>query len=151
MINISNKKFFLIFTIPILVFLISGCQSDGTQDVLKTSKSQLEIRSIQTRYFDASDKKKMLRTVLATLQDLGFVIDKADANLGTCSATKFGGGSFKDYEVRMTVSVRARDANRLLVRANATKDDNLMEDAKPYQDFFAALGKAMFLKANKID
>jgi hypothetical protein len=137
--------------LPIALIVLSGCQADGTNAVLKTTKSQLEIRSIQTRYFEANDKTKMLRTVLATLQDLGFVIDKADASLGTCSATKFGDQSFGHYEIRMTVSVRSRDTKKILVRANATKNESLIEDPKPYQDFFSALGKAMFLKENKIN
>jgi len=32
--------------------------------------------------------KRRLRTIIATLQDLGFVVDKADADLGSVSATK---------------------------------------------------------------
>jgi hypothetical protein len=39
----------------------------------------------------------------------------------------------------------------MLVRANATKGEVLIEDPKAYQDFFSALGKAIFLTANKID
>jgi hypothetical protein len=132
-------------------FFVYGCQSDGSNAVLSTSKSQLEIRSIQTRYFESSNKTQMLRSILATLQDLGFVINKADAELGTCSATKFGNQDFSDYELRMTVSVRSRGKKKMLVRANATKGEVLIEDPKAYQDFFSALGKAIFLTANKID
>jgi hypothetical protein len=49
----------------------------------------------------------MLRTVIATMQDLSFVIDKADAGLGTVSGTKLDG-----YQLRMTVTVRPRDRTR---------------------------------------
>jgi len=65
----------------------TGCQT--TQErLLDSGSSQVQLRSIQTRAFDTRDKEKTLRTVIATLQDLGFVIDKADAILGSVSATK---------------------------------------------------------------
>ena len=101
---------------------------------------------MQTRAFDTEDKTKTLRTVIATLQDLSFVIDKADLELGSVSATKLDG-----YAVRMTVSVRPGGANRLVVRANAQFNTEPITDPKPYQDFFAALAKAMFLTAHQID
>ena len=142
------KTVFILLTASLFIF---GCQADGSNAVLQSSKSQLETRSIQTRYFESSDKTQMLRSILATLQDLGFVIDKADVELGTCSATKFGSEGFSDYELRMTVSVRLRNDKKILVRANATKGESLIDDPKAYQDFFAALGKAIFLTANKID
>lgn len=57
----------------------------------------------------------MMRTVIATMQDLEFVIDKADAVLGSVSGTKFLGYTV----VNMTVTVRQRGEKQLLVRANA--------------------------------
>jgi hypothetical protein len=87
-----------------------------------------------------------LRTVIATLQDLGFVVDKADETLGTVSATKLSG-----YQLRMTVTVRPRGEKQLLVRANAEFGDKAVEDPQPYQNFFIALEKAMFLTAQEVD
>jgi hypothetical protein len=76
-----------------------------------------------------------------SIRDLGFVIDKADAVLGTVSGTKLAG-----YEVRMTVSVLPRGPGQVLVRANAQFNGiKAIEDPKPYQDFFAALEKSLFL------
>jgi hypothetical protein len=83
---------------------------------------------------------------MATMQDLGFVLDKADSILGTVSGTKLDG-----YQVRMTVTVRPRNDIQLLVRANAQYKLEAIEDPKPYQDFFAALERAMFLTANSVD
>lgn len=87
-----------------------------------------------------------LRSVIATLQDLGFVIDKADAQLGTVTATRYN-----QYLMRMTVTVRERDSQRIAVRANARIGETAVTDAKTYQDFFVALDKAMFLTAQKVD
>ena len=86
------------------------------------------------------------RVILTTLQDLGFVIDKADKELGSISATKLDG-----YALKMTVSVRPRGESQLLVRANAQFRLKAVEDPKPYQDFFAALSKSMFLEAHQVE
>jgi hypothetical protein len=126
--------------------LLAGCQFDSRQQILATSQSAAQLRSYQTRAFDTIDRTKTLRTVIATLQDLGFVIDKADATLGTVTATKLDG-----YALRMTVTVRERGSTQLLVRANAQYNDMAVETPEPYQQFFEALQKAMFLTAHQVD
>ena len=88
----------------------------------------------------------MLRTVIATMQDLGFVIDKADATLGSVSGTKLDG-----YQLRLTVTVRPRGTTQLLVRASAQYNITPVEDPEPYQQFFAALEKSVFLTAQAVD
>ncbi len=101
---------------------------------------------MQTREYETLDKRGTLRSVVATLQDLGFVIDKADYELATISATKL-----QKYAIRMTVTVRERDGDRLAVRANARFNEEPIEDPKSYQDFFATLDKAMFLTLHEVD
>ncbi|HCF05679.1 MAG TPA: hypothetical protein DEU72_05525 [Desulfomicrobiaceae bacterium] len=128
-----------------LVVFLAGCATTQ-QRLLDSEASQVQLRSIQTRAFDTTDKEKTLRTVMATLQDLGFVLDKADATLGTVSATKL-----KGYALRMTVTVRPRGTTQLLVRANAQYNVQPVTDPEPYQQFFAALEKAMFLTAHQAD
>ena len=124
---------------------LAGCQP-STSELLKTGESQVETRQYQTRAFDTTDKKKTLRSVIATLQDLGFVVDKADETLGSISATKLDG-----YQLRMTVTVRPRGETQLLVRANAQYQVVPVEDPILYQDFFTALGKSLFLTAHAVD
>ena len=51
-------------------------------------KSQLEIREIQTRTYDTSDSKMVLKTMLNVLQDDGFIITEGNVELGLLSATK---------------------------------------------------------------
>lgn len=125
---------------------LGACQTDSKQQVLATDRSQVELRSVQTRAFDTTDKSLTIRNVIATLQDLGFVIDKADETLGTISATKLSG-----YAMRMTVTVRPRGTTQSMVRASAQFELTAVSDAEPYQQFFAALEKAMFLTANQVD
>ncbi len=137
----------------LLALLLAGCQTDSRAQVLAATESQVKLRSIQTRAFDTTDRETTLRTVIATLQDLAFVVDKADAVLGTVSATKFGKGGFwsPQYQLRMTVSVRPRGNTQLLVRASAQYNLQAVEDPEPYQQFFAALARAMFLAAHAVD
>lgn len=135
-----------IFGALIAISVLAGCQTDSKQQVLLSEQSQVALRSIQTRAFDTTDKTKTLRTVIATLQDLGFVVDKADDVLGSVSGTKLDG-----YQLRMTVTVRERGETQILVRANAQYNITPIEDPAPYQQFFAALEKAMFLTAQQVD
>ena len=106
----------------------------------------LGLLAIQTKAFDTTDSVKTQRVILATLQDLGFVIDKADKELGSISATKLDG-----FALKMTVSVRPKGETQLLVRANAQYQLKAVEDPQPYQNFFAALSKALFLEAHQVE
>jgi hypothetical protein len=135
---------------PILLSLflaaqLSACDTSKSK-VLEASSSAVQLRSMQTRAFDTADKQATLRTVIATLQDLGFVIDKADQGLGSVSGTKLDG-----YQLRMTVNVRPRGDNQTLVRANAQYNLEAVEDPLPYQQFFDALEQAMFLTAHHVE
>lgn len=131
-----------------LVVTVVGCAGIASQrHVLGTDESQVKLRSIQTRAFDTLDKEKIQRTIISTLQDLGFVIQKADAELGSVTGTKFA----RNNVVNMTVAVRPRGEKQLLVRANAQYGLQAIEDPEPYQDFFDALGKALFLTAQQVE
>lgn len=124
---------------------LGGCASSRAQ-LLAADESQVHLRSIQTRAFDTTDRLAMLRSVMATLQDLDFVIDHADDVLGTVTATKLD-----RYRLRMTVTVRPRGATQLLVRATAQYNLRPVEDPAPYQQFFAALSRGIFLEAHQVD
>jgi hypothetical protein len=137
----------LLFVIGLISILsMTSCQTDSRQQALATSESQLALRQIQTRAFDTTDRERMLRTIIATLQDLSFVVDKADAILGSVSSTKLNG-----YQLRMTVTVRPRGETQLLVRANAQYNLVAVEDPEPYQQFFTSLEKSLFLTAHQVD
>lgn len=140
------KKVLLPLLTCVAVMFSSGCQTNSRDQILQANSSQVQLRSYQTRAFDTVDREKTLRTVIATLQDLGFVVDKADATLGTVSGTKLDG-----YQMRMTVSLRPRGEQQTLVRANAQYNLTAVEDPLPYQSFFESLSKAMFLEAHQVD
>lgn len=137
------KKLYLL---SLTVFSLVGCANHSTERALDVGTNQVQARQMQSRAYDTTDKEKTLRTVISVLQDLGFVIDKADLNLGTITATKLDG-----YALRMSVSVRPRNAKQLLVRANAQYQEEAVNDPAPYQAFFSSLSKGMFLTAQNVD
>ncbi len=143
------KPFTLIAVLSIAGAL-SGCASSREQ-LLATSKSQVELRSIQSRAFDTTDREKTLRTIIATMQDLEFVIDNANFILGLVSGTKLKGARLTPYQLRMTVTIRPRGTTQLLVRANAQFNLREVADPELYQQFFAALSRAMFLEAQRVE
>ena len=129
----------------LLLIAIAGCATSPHAQVFENG-SAVQLRSYQSRVFDTTDREKTLRTIIAALQDLGFVIDKADATLGSITGTKLD-----DYRLRVTATIRPRGTSQTLVRINATHQNAAIEDPKPYQDFYVVLEKAMFLTAHGID
>ena len=130
-----------------LALSFTGCAAQTPRQVLDAEQSQVQLRSIQSRSFDTTDKEKTMRTVIATLQDLDFLVENADLILGSVTGTKF----YRNVAIKMTVTVRAKGEKQMIVRANAQYGLRAVEVPGPYQDFFAALEKAMFLTAQQVD
>lgn len=135
---------FKIIILSILIVIVSGCASQNSR--ILEGGNQVQLRSMQTKSFDTDDKNTVVRNIISTLQDLSFVIDDADADLGTVSATKLSG-----YQIRMTVTARSKSSSSVVVRASAQYNLKPIEDPKMYQDFFTALSKSLFLSANSVE
>jgi len=127
--------------------ILVGCASSKDELFKMGDSSQVELRSFQSRVFDTTDKQKTLKSVISTMQDLGFVISKADAQVGVVTGSKFADRN----SVILSVTVRSKNDKQILVRANAQQQLEAIEDPQMYQDFFNALQKAMFLKAQELD
>lgn len=125
--------------------LVGGCANQPNDEIM-AGANQAQLRSYQTRVFDTNDELMMLRAIIATLQDLGFIIDQADDELGVVTGTKVDG-----YELRMTVVTRHRGDSQLTVRANAYYDVHPIEKPEPYQDFFYSLERSLYLTAHELD
>jgi len=134
----------------LLLGALVGCAS--TAPDITGSDQQLAMRQIQTREYDTLDRDMTMRSVVATLQDLGFTIDSADAKIGTITATRlYQQAHYETYEMRMTVTVRERDGGRIAIRANARLGEKAIDTPETYQDFFNALDKSMFLTLHRVD
>ncbi|WP_428048879.1 hypothetical protein [Candidatus Avelusimicrobium caledoniensis] len=122
--------------------LLVACVSTN-QAALESKTSQVATRNYQTRSFDTADKLNVMNNIVATMQDLGFVIEKADKEIGTISGFSF------TNQTTMTVSVRPK-GNSILVRANASKGTRAITEPQAYQNFFNALSQSLFLTANEV-
>ena len=123
---------------------LSGCATPKKQ-LMKMETSQVKLRSMQTRAFDTADEKKMLRSVISTLQDFDFLIDEANKVLGLVSATR------RTDWLQITVTVRPKGETQVFVRANMEYKQKGVEDPSVYQKFFTYLEKSMFLTAHEVD
>ena len=133
-----------ILLLLVVLTLFSGCANVSSKQQVLAAGSQVEVRSYQTRTYDTNDKIRVMRAVMATLQDLRFVIDKADDTVGVVSATKLDG-----YALSISVSVRP-SGEQMVVRANAQFNLKAIEEPGPYQDFFVALDRGLFLDNNML-
>jgi hypothetical protein len=86
------------FALVLLVSLMfQGCamqwgaeiQWSSSSQILMSEDSQVKLRSIQTRVFDTTDRAKIMRVAVATMQDLFFDIDVLDEELGIISGKKW--------------------------------------------------------------
>jgi len=147
---ISNMTRINVF-VSLCLALVAGSCATTTDRLLEMETSQVQLRSVQTRAFDTPDRLVALRAVVATLQDLGFMIERADATVGVVSATKTDIQMGAVSPLKMTVTVRTRSETQVLVRASAEFRLKMIKDPKPYQQFFTALEKAMFLDAHEVE
>ena len=118
-----NIRIRALCTVLAASWLCVACANTQNKDIM-AGGSQVELRSYQTRAFDTTDKTMMLRSVIATLQDLGFVIDKADEDLGAITGTKL-----KGYRIRMTVVVRPRGETQ----SAEDREENENDQDEPHQ------------------
>jgi hypothetical protein len=83
----------------LLALLFAGCmqpyearhegQWNAAEQIWLAEPSQLKLRAAQSRVFDTTDRRRILTAVVATLQDLGFMIAVLDEELGIVSGKRF--------------------------------------------------------------
>lgn len=130
----------------VAAFVIAqGCAApQPSQDLLAPTEAQMKIRSVQSRSFDVTDRQVAMRGVIAALQDLGFIIERANESLGLVTAARFAEPNFYDV-VGITVTVRPEAEGKMTIRANAIYNNKPIEDPKVYQNFFATLERSLFI------
>lgn len=72
----------------IAVGLLNGCTATIPNKALRLPESTLDIRSIQTRTFEAPSETEILAATIATLQDMEYNIERIEKPLGVITASK---------------------------------------------------------------
>jgi hypothetical protein len=128
---------------------LAGCASPPAvpENLLQPTEEQLKIRNLQTRTYDIVDRKVAMRGVINALQDLGFIIERANEPLGLVTAARFAEPKYYDV-VGVTVTVRPLNDSQTMIRANAIFNNKPITDPVVYQNFFATLERSLFIGRN---
>ncbi len=131
--------------VGLIAAILHGCvPPQPGPELLAPTEAQMKIRSLQTRTFDVKNRQVAMRAVIAALQDLGFIIERANESLGLVTAARFAEPNYYDV-LGVTVTVRPQADERMMIRANAIYNNKPIEDPKVYQNFFATLERSMFI------
>lgn len=140
-------------------------------------KTQLQIREFQTRSYDATDTKMVMKAMLNVLQDEGFIVKNAVVELGLLTAEKqvdveskteaffaafFAGAqarwkkacfiecSANVSEYGKQTRVRINFQSKILDNKGGIVELKQIEDEKFYQEFFSKVDKGIFIQKEKI-
>jgi len=82
-----------------LILLVQGCLSpyearhdnqwDSREQIWMSEDSQVKLRSAQSRVFETGSRVAVLEGIVTTMQDLGFIVEVLDQELGIVSAKKY--------------------------------------------------------------
>ncbi len=139
-------------------------------------KTQLQVRESQSRLYDVSDLKLVMKALMNTLQDDNFIVQQANVDLGLLTAQKevdienpaesFFARTFSNRPEYKKNSITEASANisefgkQVRVRINFRYKElnnkggvmrlTQIEDDRYYQDFFAKVDKSLYLGKQKI-
>lgn len=82
-----------------LTLLLQGCptpyelrhedQWDSRDQIGMAEESQVKLRAAQSRIFDTTDNRRILEAIVSTMQDLNFMVEVLDEELGVVSGKLF--------------------------------------------------------------
>ena len=71
----------------LICLVLTGCNTIP-KDAFKLQQSSLEARKMQTRKFETKDELALLSAGIAQLQDMGYLIEETEKNVGLVVASK---------------------------------------------------------------
>lgn len=134
-------------TLTLVLGALACASPQPEPDLLAPTEEQMKLRTFQSRTFDVTDREQAIRAVIAALQDLGFIIERANGPLGVVTAARFAEPNYYDV-MGVTVTVRPQEGGKMLIRANAIYNNEPITDPKVYQNFFATLERSLFIGRN---
>lgn len=160
-------------SIFITSLIIIGCATTPATP----PKTQLEIREFQTRDYDTSDVKMVMKSLLNVLQDDSYIVKNANVELGLLSASKEIDVESKGEAVILSIlggqNARWRKNSTIECSGNITEmgkvckvrmnfqiktmdnkggvvEVKTIEDPIFYQTFFAKVDKGIFIGKQKL-
>ena len=162
----------LVISICLVVFLC-GCATNK----MTPPTTQLQIREFQTRSYETKDVKMVMKAALNVLQDDGYIVKNAEAELGLITATKEVDVQNTGEAVLMVLlaGVNARyskneiiecscnisefgEQTRVRVNFQMKRVNNKgeveavkqIDDATYYQTFFSKMDKSIFIQKENL-
>lgn len=125
----------------ILFLLLSGC-AGVTKEVYDAPKRlEAPLVHYQSHVFDIDDSVLMMKSVVLTMQNFGFIIDKIDMTQGVVFGTEFVNST------KMTVSIFQENPKQILVDVRIVRKLHSDEPIQSYQNFFNALSQSLVIEA----
>ncbi len=137
------KKILLALLLLLYGLATTGCNN---KELVIEKVNPVKLRNMQTRKYEETSKELVMRASLAAMQDLGFIIDRADLATGTVTGTKWEKG-----QVKLSLFIKEEQDNGVKIislRANAQKGIYSIEVPQPYQAFFNVVNKSLYLENN---
>lgn len=83
------QKYGILLLIVVVLLALSACVETQVKPAhLRLMPESLAKRQLQTRIFDTDDESAVLAAGTATLQDIGFLVDESEVQLGLIVASK---------------------------------------------------------------
>ena len=74
--------------LTIMALIVAGCGSSLPKHVLRLTPDSLQNRVLQTRKYEGISEADLLSASTGVIQDLGFIIDESETNLGLIVGSK---------------------------------------------------------------
>jgi len=167
--------------LSLVLLTISGCGVTSVPGMVlggkKKQTTQLGIREMQTRVFDAKDVQMVIKAMLDVLQDDDYIIEQVNVEMGFFNAAKeanaedgfekawdtFWWGGMATYKKNSIVDctanvsqfgeqvkVRANFRIKLMNNRGGVEFVGQVDDPAFYQAFFAKVDKGIFIEKEKI-
>lgn len=138
----------------------------------KPEQTQLQIREFQTRTYETKDTKMVMKAVMHTLQDDGYIIKDANLDLGLLTAQKeldvtnqgealllsllaghkarYKKNALMEASVNVSefgkeMRVRVNFQSKVMDNQGGVMKVQQVDDPKFYQEFFSKVDKAIFI------
>ena len=158
---------------PLVALFAVGCATGNAKPI----PTQMQIREYQTRMYDTTDTKMVMKAMLNVLQDDGFIVKNAVVELGLLSAEKqvdiestgeaflatFFAGSAATWkkarcidctanvnEYGDQVRVRVNFQMKVLNNKGGIMKLEQVKDQKYYQNFFSKVDKGIFIEKEEL-